>query len=176
MKRLLFVLRAMVTVSRDMFIGFIIGICATVLLYRVNANTHKVIALLIPAGVVAGIFKGLAKFVFLNVFSVLPSKGYRFNYPKYKLLLLWSAFLFGSLIYGYGINIYAWFAGPLSLLQENIILGVISPTVWGVLFGLLFVVGILAHLYEPPYNEGEFLPAPAPEEEIIEKESVLKEN
>lgn len=164
MRKIHLIYRAIVIMARDMFIGFILGLCATVLLSKINPGTQRVSALLIPAGAAAGAFKGLSKFVMLNMFSVLPSKGYRFNYPKYKLLLLWIVVFLAVFTYVFGFNISLWFARPVALLKGNIILGSIGMPVWTIVFGVITGAGLLAHLYEPPYNEEEFLPPP-PEDE-----------
>ncbi len=162
MKKVHLIWRALIFTARDMFIGFILGIVATVLLYKINPATLGVVALLIPAGVFAGIFKGVTKFIFLNIFSAVPSKGNRFNYPKYKLLLLWVAVLFGALVYSFGLNVKTWFSVPLRLLKSNVILGVIGNTGWILLTVLISLAGLIAHFYEPPYNENEFLPPVEP--------------
>lgn len=161
MKKLHLLWRAVVFVTRDVFIGFIVGVCAAVLLSKVNPGTHRVVALLIPAGVLAGIFKGITKFIFLNIFSALPSKGNRYNYPKFKLLILWGFLLFGTLSFSYGLNLKLWFSEPSRLLMENIFLSSWGTNIWVVLAGLISTAGILAHFYEPPYNEDEFLPPEA---------------
>lgn|GEM_PF-2198394 len=166
----LLVWRALVFVFRDMFIGYILGLGAAVIFTKINPGVGRVAGLLIPAGILAGIFKGIVKFVILNISSALPSKGLRYNYPKYKLLFFWLVFLAGTLIYGYGLNIYAWISGPVQLLKNNIILGQVNSFFWVVLTGLVLVTGLSAHFYEPPYNENEFLP-PEPEEEMDSEEN-----
>lgn len=129
-KKLQLLTRALVVIARDMFIGFIIGVSATVLMAGINPQTRNVVALFIPAGIAAGLFKGLAKFIFLNIFSSLPSKGYRHDYPKFKMALLWVALMLLVLVYSYGLNPLSWFREPLLLLQRNIILRDIGQSYW----------------------------------------------
>ncbi len=169
MKKLQFVMRALVVTARDMFTGFILGICAAVLIAGYNPHTRSVAALFIPAGILAGIFKGLSKFVFLNIFSVLPSKGYRYNYPKFKLLLLWAALLLASLVYSYGLKINTWFAGPFGLVKENIVMGGAGQSLWTAVFVFITVTGVISYFYEPPYNEDEFLPLGTDETDTVEE-------
>lgn len=150
--------RAIIVIARDMLIGFILGIGSTVLLYKINPNVFRVASLLIPVGIIAGVLKGLAKHIFLSVFSAIPSKGYRYNYPKYKLLFLWVTLLLGILIFAFGFHFKLWVSEPLRLIMVNPLLAPLSYDVW---VGLLFFIslsGILAYLYEPPINPNESLP------------------
>ncbi len=158
MKKLQLVWRALVFTARDMFGGFVLGICATVLLSKINPQAQRVVALLIPAGVLAGILKGVTRFIFLHIFSAIPSKGSTFNYPKYKLLGLWLVLLFGSLTYGYGLDVAAWFAGPLRLLRDNIILAAVGNNLLVGLVIFIATAGLGSYFYEPPYNPEECLP------------------
>jgi hypothetical protein len=158
--------RAFIIMARDMFIGLLGGLCASVLLYKINPKTINVVALLIPAGLCAGIFKGISKFLILNFFSSLPSKGYRYNYPKYKILFLWVIIYLSTFIYCFGFNVYLWITAPLMLLNKNMILPPLSSVLWGVLFAVGGIAGISAHFYEPPHNEDESVT----DDEIIKDE------
>ena len=166
MNKIRFFLRALIFVARDILIGFLVAVSATVLLAKVKPDTYRVIALLIPIGVAAGLLKGIVKFVFLNISSALPSKGYRYDYPKYRLLAFWLTVLFGSLLIVYGIDISSWVSDPINMLTDNIILGItgIGKRLWLVFAALIFILGITAHFYEPPYNDNETLPPEEPEE------------
>ncbi|PKM82657.1 MAG: hypothetical protein CVU89_03925 [Firmicutes bacterium HGW-Firmicutes-14] len=163
MNRLGLLLRALIIAARDMFIGFILGMCAAVLMAKINPESQRIVALLIPAGIAAGFLKGIAKFVFINLYSALPSKGYRYNYPKYKILFFWVLIFAGVLIYGYGFNPWSWFYGPLQLLQNNVFLGPVPKQTWVFLTLLVSAAGIFSYLYEPPYNPEETLP---PQEDL----------
>lgn len=155
--KLRFLSRVLVVISRDMFIGLILGISAAVLFGGISPGTAGVVGLLIPAGAAAGVFKGLAKFISLNIASALPSKGYRFEYPKFKILLLWLGVLTASLIFAYGLNIISWFKGPFELLTDNVLFRDVPHNIW--LTGIIIAtaIGLAAHVYEPPYNEDECL-------------------
>ncbi len=170
MKKLDLTVWALVVATRDMFIGFIVGMSGAVLMAKLNPTTHRVVALLIPVGVVAGIVKGVAKFIFLNMSSALPSKGYRFDYPKFKMLILWAVVFLTVFLYSFGLDLRTWAAVPLQLLKENIILGVVDKKVWLVFIILVLLTGLLSYIYEPPYNEEEFLPLPEPAEDNIKAE------
>jgi len=150
--------RALVFIARDVFIGFLVAVSATLVLFRLNPDMNRVIALLIPVGIIAGFFKGVVKFILLNVFSALPSKGNRFDYPKYKLLGFWLAALLGALLFAYGTDLSLWFSGPLDLLRNNIVLESSGKQPWVFIVVLICILGISAHIYEPPYNEAEVLP------------------
>ncbi|WP_418790050.1 hypothetical protein [Phosphitispora sp. TUW77] len=150
--------RGLVFITRDVFIGFLVAVSATVIMFRLNPDMNKVIALLIPVGIIAGIFKGMIKFILLNITSAIPSKGYRFDYPKFKLLLFWLLALLGSLLFAYGTDLTMWFSGPLDLLRNNVIIGSSGKQFWVLITVLISVLGIAAHFYEPPYNEDEILP------------------
>ncbi len=168
MKKIEWAVRGLVVAARDMFIGLIIGLSGTVLLAKLNPDAHRVVALLIPVGVITGFIKGLAKFLLLNVSSALPSKGYRFNYPKYKMLILWTAVLLASFFYSYGTDVGTWVGDPLRLLRENVIFDFAKAEVWFVSLAGVILAGLASHFYEPPYNEDEFLPPEAPEELVEE--------
>jgi len=155
--KLRFLSRAFVVISRDMLIGLILGMSAAVLFAGISPGTAGVVGLLIPAGAAAGVFKGLAKFISLNIASSLPSKGYRFEYPKFKLLLLWLGVLTASLIFTYGLNIISWFKGPLGLLADNVLLRDVPYRMWVPGIILTTAIGLAAHVYEPPCNEDECL-------------------
>lgn len=155
--KLRILIRALVVISRDMFIGLLLGISAAVIFADISPGTGQVVGLLIPAGAAAGIFKGLAKFISLNVASTLPSKGYRSEYPKFKLLLLWLAVLVLVLIFAYGLNLVKWFMGPVGLLTEIHLFNDIPRGAWIVALTLISVIGLTAHFYEPPCNEEECL-------------------
>ena len=158
MKILKLLWRALVFIARDAFIGFLVAVSATLVMFRLNPDMERVIALLIPVGIIAGFFKGVVKFILLNISSALPSKGYRFNYPKYKLLGFWLAALLGALLFAYGTNLSLWFSGPLDLMRNNIVLGLSGEQPWVFMAVLISILGISAHIYEPPYNEDEALP------------------
>ncbi len=162
MKKIKLLWRALVFVVRDMFIGFLVAAGATLIMFRLNPDMYGVIALLLPVGILAGIFKGIVKFIFLNVSSALPSKGYRFDYPKYKLLGFWIIALLGSFLFAYGTDLALWVSGPLDMLENNIVLGALGKRGWIYIIGLIHLMGIAAHIYEPPHNEDESLP---PEED-----------
>lgn len=152
-------LQVLVITARDMFIGLIFGLTAAVLLVKINPHNENIAALLVPTGIMAGIVKGFSKFLILKIFSSLPTKGYRFNYPKYKLLFLWLGLLLGTLMYTYGLNVSKWITAPHKMLLENKIFGYGG---WNILLITVAVVGTISYLYEPPYNNEEFLP---PEED-----------
>jgi len=149
---------AVVVIARDMFIGFIIGLCAAVALARLNPGTYRVVALLIPVGIAAGFVKGLSKFIFLNISSSIPSKGYRYEYPKFKILSLWLVILAAAMILGYGLNFSDWLFGPYRLLTDNIVLRSFGTGPWVITLIFVIITGIAAHIYEPPVNRDEVLP------------------
>lgn len=158
-------LRALVVISRDMFIGLILGFVAAILLAKTNPHTQKFVSLLIPAGIIAGVLKGFTKYIIINIFSVLPTKGYRFNYPKYKLLFIWLALLVGTLGYVYGADFSQWLAAPLELYHENTVFSFAGPDTWSAMLTVAAVIGIASYVYEPPFNEDEALPPETDEED-----------
>ncbi|MBU7005426.1 hypothetical protein [Phosphitispora fastidiosa] len=167
LKMLKLLWRALIFIARDVFVGFLVALSAALVMFRLNPDMNRVIAILIPAGIIAGFFKGVVKFTLLNITSSLPSKGYRFNYPKFKLLGFWLAALLGALLFAYGTNLSLWFSGPMDLLRDNIVLGLSDEQPLELMAVLIFILGISAHIYEPPYNEDETLP---PEEDETSEE------
>ncbi|MDT3699743.1 MAG: hypothetical protein RO469_09965 [Thermincola sp.] len=151
-------LHVLVLIARDMLIGMISGLTAAILLFEFNPHTENFVALLIPTGIAAGILKGFSKSVILNAFSSLPTKGYRFNYPKYKLLLLWLGLLGATLLYAYGINFSQWFAAPHKLFRANEIFKYTGTGFWNILMLIVAVIGSVSYIYEPPCNSGEVMP------------------
>jgi hypothetical protein len=149
-------LQVLVIIARDMFIGLIFGLTAAVLMVKLNPHSENIAALLVPTGIIAGILKGFSKFLILKIYSSLPTKGYRFNYPKYKLLFLWLGLLLGTLLYAYGLDVSKWFAAPHKMLLENKILGYAGQDFWTILIITFAVIGTVSYLYEPPYNNEEF--------------------
>lgn len=142
-----------IIVSRDMLNGFIMGICSALLLLKINPALYRSVALLIVAGLVSGIFKGTAKFIFLNLSQTLPDSGYRYNYPKFKILFLWLVILFGTLIYNFGFQVKLWITEPLKLMEMNTILGVVDTGLWLALFSVVTVFGIISYVYEFPVSQ-----------------------
>lgn len=151
-------LHFLVMIARDMLIGMIFGLTAAILLVKIYPHTANFVALLIPIGIIAGTLKGFTKFLVIKIFSSLPTKGYRFNYPKYKLLFLWLGLLIGTLLYTYGLNISKWFAAPHKMFLENKIIGYAGTDSWTILMITVAVIGTVSYLYEPPYNNDEVLP------------------
>lgn len=154
-KALSFLWRGTIVVSRDILNGFIMGICSALLLLKINPALYRSVALLIVAGLISGIFKGTAKFIFLNLSGTLTGSGYRYNYPKFKILLLWLVILFGTLIYNFGFNVSLWFTEPLKLMKVNTVLGIVDIRIWVVLFSLVTVFGIISYVYEIPVNKDQ---------------------
>lgn len=163
-KKIQALLQVSVIVARDMLIGLIFGLTAAIILVKINPHTENLAALLIPTGIAAGMLKGFTKYMILNIFSSLPSKGYRFNYPKYKLLFLWLGLLLATLVYAYGFNVGTWFATPYKMLAGNAILGNAGTLFWAILIIVVCVIGAGSYVYDPPYNNDEFLPPEEDEE------------
>lgn len=136
-------LQVSVVIARDMLIGMIFGLTAAILLAKINPHTENIAVLLVPTGIIAGILKGFTKYLILKMVSSLPTKGYRFIYPKYRLLFLWLALLLGAWLYAYGFNVSTRFAA-----LHN----------WTTLILVVSVIGIASYLFEPPYNTDEILP------------------
>lgn len=157
-KSLNFLWRGLIIVLRDMFTGYIMGICSALLLFKINPGLYKTVALLIFAGVAAGISKGMAKFIFMNYSGALPSKGYRYNYPKYKMLAIWLVILLGTLLYVFGLRVDKWFSETVRLLEVNIFFGDVDSRLWFALLALITVTGLASYFYEPPVNPDEALP------------------
>jgi len=152
-------LRVSVIVGRDMLIGMIFGLTAAILLAKINPHTENYVTILVPIGIIAGILKGFTKFLILNIFSSLPTKGYRFNYPKYKLLFLWLGLFLGALLYSYGFHVSKWFVSLHKILFENTIIRYSGTNFWIIMVITVLVTGVVSYLYEPPYNNNEFLPS-----------------
>lgn len=158
-------LQVSVIIARDMLIGLIFGLTTAILLVKINPQTENLAALLIPTGIAAGILKGFVKYLIINIFSSLPTKGYRFNYPKYKLLFLWLGLLLGTLFYAYGFNVGTWFAVPYKMLVDNAILRNAGSLFWIILIITVGVIGTTSYVYDPPYNNDEVLPPEEDEEQ-----------
>lgn len=152
-KTLRFLWRGAIIVSRDMLNGFIMGTCAALLLFKINPALYRSVALLMVAGLLSGILKGTAKFIFLNLSGTLPDTGYRYNYPKFKILFLWLVILFGTLIYNFGFKVNMWFTEPIKLMKVNIVLGIVDTRLWLVLFTIVTVFGFISYVYEFPAGE-----------------------
>ena len=158
-------LRALCVIIRDIFNGFIMGLCGAVLLVQFFEYTVSVAALAIPVGIGSGALKGLTKFFIFNYFSAAPTKGYRFHYPKYKLLVLWGSILLTTMVYAYGLDFRSWYSEPLRLIEANTFIGPEGKSVLNFLFWFTMVAGIGSYLYDPPYNEDEALPQEIEKEE-----------
>lgn len=164
-KKLQALLQVSVMIARDMLIGLIFGLTTAILLAKINPYTANLAALLIPIGIAAGILKGFTKYLIINIFSSLPSKGYRFNYPKYKLLFLWLGLLLATLFYAYGFNVGTWFITPAEMLVGNAILRNAGKLFWAALIIAVWVIGTASYVYDPPYNNDEVLPPEEDEEQ-----------
>lgn len=159
-KTLSFLWRGTIIVSRDMLNGFIMGTCSALILFKINPALVRSVALLMVAGLISGIFKGTAKFIFLNLSGTQPSSGYRYNYPKFKILFLWLVILFGSLIYNFGFKVNLWLTEPLKLMKVNIILGSVDTRLWIILFAVTTVLGLISYIYEFPVSQEQISPDP----------------
>lgn len=158
-------LRALNVITRDVFNGFIMGLCGAVLLVQFFTYTIPVAALAIPVGMASGIIKGMTKFFIFNYFSAAPTKGYRFHYPKFKLLAFWGAIFVSTMVFSYGFDLRAWYQEPLHLIAVNTFIGPEGKYVLSSLFWFTIVIGLASYLIDPPYDADEIVPQEVENEE-----------
>lgn len=148
-KKLFFIWRGIIAISRDMFTGFIMGLCSALIMLKINPAVSQAVGLLIPAGTIAGVFKGTAKFIFLSLSGVLPTIGYSHSYLKYKILVLWLIVLGATLTGVYGGNFGQWVSGPIGLLEDNVVLGSVGRQIWEIIIIFILAIGLFSYFYEP---------------------------
>jgi len=158
-------LRVLIYTGRDMLIGFILGFAAMILLNKTNPRLPG-IGLLTILGLIAGVFKGLAKALILNKLDALAHDEFKKSYPKYKILGLWFAALTGVLLYSYGFDPAGWFTGPLHIMERSGFLNNNAFFWWAVMISIIFAAGLFSHYIEPPRPTFVKAAANAEDEEI----------
>lgn len=149
MKKLKLFLRGLIIINRDMFLGFLLGICCAAIIFKINPKMYRAVGFLIPTGVFAGSLKGFTKFMFMNLYSSFPEKEYKLIYPRFKILFIWLVIYIIVMIYVFGINPGLWFSAPIVLLKDNILFNTLDANIWRGICAFIALTGILAHLYEP---------------------------
>lgn len=150
-KSLGLLIRILIIISRDMLTGLIMGLCAAMLLFSLNPGLSDTVALLIPLGISAGLFKSMAKVFFLTLSGVLPTADYIKSYPRFKILGFWMIILIGTFVYVFGFNTSLWVSEPLRLLQINNFIGTGNTGLWTFIFFFVFVIGLISYFIEIPF-------------------------
>lgn len=155
LKSLGLLIRLTIIISRDMFTGLIMGICSALMLFYINPGHSRTVALLMPIGVAAGFFKGMAKVFFLTLSGTLPTTEYTSNYPRFKILGFWLFILLGTFLYVFGLKFNLWISEPLRLLRVNSFIGADNSGLWVVLFSFVFIIGLISYFLEIPFSRDE---------------------
>ncbi len=145
-----FVLRGLFLTYREIFAGLMLGISALFILIKLSPEQPVNVGLLVIFGAGAGVVKGLAKFILVEVINKVSPADYKDNYPKYKMLGLWSFFFIVGGLANYGVAINRWFSEPARFISESAVLGHPDLNLSLVLIVALFITGVISFLLDPP--------------------------
>lgn len=150
LKRILrFLWRGIVFTFREVFTGLMLGISALLILIKLSPKGTVNVGYLIMFGLLAGLMKGISKFLFVELLNKVPAEEYTKNYPKYKMMFLWIAIFTLAAFVNFGFSFSLWLTEPARYIYESAILGetplfIIQSGLWSI-----FMLGIISYIYEP---------------------------